>query len=196
MRIQEMQEAGFSLVEVLVVIGLLLITSGIVVTRMKTTVSALDADNASNLVSSEFAYARQLAVDQRRNMIVSFQGSNEIKVTRQELDGSTTMVSDVSLPAGYTFGFPAGIGDTPDKFLAGSTLYTSAGTGGTAVYIGPGTTGKFMGDGTFADNSNVLVNGSVFTRSSDSWTARAVTVSGATGKLKQYGLKGTIWVVK
>lgn len=190
------QEAGFNLLEVVAVIGLTAIGSSIAVIQMKNTISKLDADKAANTVAAELSYARQLAVDQRRNVLVEFVGTNEIKVTRQESGGGTTPMDDVTLPAGYTFAFPAGIGDTPDGFLSGSTLYTSIGTGGKAVFIGAGTTGTFIGDGTFVDNSNVLLNGEIFTTGSGNGSARAVTLSGSTGKVKQYWLQGNTWVVR
>jgi prepilin-type N-terminal cleavage/methylation domain-containing protein len=190
------QEAGFSLLEMVVVIALVLITARIAVVQMKNTMAAMAADVASNLVVSQMGYARQLAVDQRRNVTMGFQGNNEIKVTRQELGGSTTLMSDVTLPAGYTFGFPSGVQDTPDGFLSGSTLYSSIGTSGTAVFIGAGTTGTFLGDGTFVDGSNILMNGTVFTMGGGNGSARAVTLSGSTGKVKQYMAQGTTWMVR
>jgi prepilin-type N-terminal cleavage/methylation domain-containing protein len=190
------QEEGFSLLEVVVVLALVLITATIAVMQIKTMMAALDADKASNLVVSQMGYARQMAVDQRRNVSIGFQGNNEIKVTRLELGGGTTLMSDVTLPAGYTFGFPPGVVDTPDGYLSGSALYSGIGTSGTAVFIGAGTTGTFLGDGTFVDSSNVLLNGSVFTKGSGNGTARAVTLSGSTGRVKQYWVQGTTWMVR
>src|SRR5438309_772207 len=110
------QEAGFSLLEVIVVIALVLITCTVAVIQMRTTVTMLDADKTSNLVVSQLAYARQLAVDERRNMLVEFLQNNEIKVTRQDNGGGTTLMADVALPSGYIFGLPTGVGDTPDGF--------------------------------------------------------------------------------
>src|SRR5438552_10306725 len=127
------QDAGFNLLEIMAVIALTAIGSSIAVIHMKNTTSKVDADNAANTVASELAYARQLAVDQRRNVLVEFAGTNEIRVTRQDSGGGTTLIEDVTLPAGYTFSFPTGIGDTPDGFLSGSSLYTSIGTSGNAV---------------------------------------------------------------
>jgi len=190
------QEAGFNLLEVVAVVALTAIGSSVAIIQMKNTIAKLDADKAANTVVSEINYARQLAVDQRRNVLVEFVGTNELRVTRQESGGGTTRMDDVTLPTGYSFNFPTGIGDTPDGFLAGSSLYTSIGTAGKAVFVGAGTTGTFIGDGTFVDNSNVLLNGEVFTQGTGNGTARAVTLSGATGKVKQYWLQGSTWVVR
>jgi Tfp pilus assembly protein FimT len=190
------QEGGYTLLEMAVVIALGLITARIAMVQISKAVAALDADVAANYVVSQTAYARQLAVDQRRNVVIGFKGNNEVTVTRQNSDGSTTVMSDGTLPSGYTFAFPSGVKETPDGYLAGSALYTSSGTSGLAVFIGAGTSGTFLGDGTFVDNSNVLLNGSVFTIGAGNGSARAVTLTGSTGQLKEYWVQGTTWVVR
>ena len=187
------QNSGFSLLETLVVVGLIAMASTVALIRIKNALAVFDADKASSLVQLQFNYARQLAVNERRNVVIGFAGSNGIKITRQDLGGGTTVMSDVTLPAGYTFAFPPGIGDTPDGFLPGSSLYVSIGTTGTAVYLGAGTTGTFLGDGTFVDNSNVLLNGSVFTMGSGNGTARGITLAGSAGRVKQYWLQSSAW---
>jgi Tfp pilus assembly protein FimT len=191
------QEAGYSMLEMSVVIALALLTVAVAMVQMSKTVGAVDADVAANYVVSQFSYARQTAVGGRRNVVIGFKGNNEIIVTRQNSDGTTTTLSDGTLPSGYTFAFPAGVTDTPDGYLAGSSLYISAGTGGVAAFLGAGTNGTFIGDGTFVDNTNVLLNGSVFTMGSDTGSARAVTLTGSTGKVKEYWVQGgTSWVVR
>jgi|SRR5579862_6625204 len=190
------REAGYSLLEMAMVIALGLVAARVAMVQMGKAVAALDADVAANYVVSQMGYARQVAVDERRNVVIGFKGNNEITVTRQNSDGSTTVMSDGTLPSGYTFAFPSGIKDTPDGYLAGSALYTSAGTTGLAVFIGAGTSGTFLGDGTFVDNTNVLLNGSLFTKGSGNGTARAVTLAGSSGRVKEYWVQGTGWVVR
>ena len=190
------RNAGFSLLEACVVTGLVALVSTVAVIQMKSALATLDADKAANLVQSQFNYARQLAVNDRRNVSIGFSGANGIKVTRQESGGGTTLMSDVTLPTGYTFAYPSGVVDTPDQFLAGSSLYLSIGTVGTAVFIGAGTTGTFIGDGTFVDGSNVLLNGSVFTKGSTTGSSRAITLSGSSGRVKQYWPQSSAWKAK
>jgi prepilin-type N-terminal cleavage/methylation domain-containing protein len=179
------RESGYSLLEMLVVIALVGIVSSAALVQMKTTIAALDADEASNLVVSELSYARQAAVDERRNVLVQFLGTHEIRVTRDEIGGGTTVLADVTLPSGYTFGLAGGVGDTPDAF-----------GNATAVYFNNGTSGTFLGDGTFVDGASVLLNGTVFTIGVGNGSARAVTLSGATGRIKEYWIQGTAWVVR
>jgi Tfp pilus assembly protein FimT len=179
------RNAGFSFVETAVVLLLTTIVSAVGVVQMKTSLTFIDADAASNVVISQLSYARQTAIDQRRNILVQFLNSNEIKVTRDEQGGGTTVLADVTLPQGYTFSFPSGYPDTPDHFGNNS-----------AVYFNNGTSGTFLGDGTFVDGANVLLNGSVFTMDGGNGTARAVTLTGSTGRVKQYWLQGAAWVVR
>jgi prepilin-type N-terminal cleavage/methylation domain-containing protein len=179
------RESGFSLIEMLVVVGLVGIVSSVALVQMKTTMAVLDADAASSMVVSELAYARQVAVDQRRNVLVEFVGTNEVRVTRNETGGDTTVLDDIMLPSGYVFGLPGGIGDTPDGF--GNAA---------AVSFNTGTSGTFHGDGTFEDAANVLLNGTVFTIGGGNGSARAITLSGSTGHIKQYWIQGTGWTAR
>src|SRR6267142_1140489 len=173
------QDKGFSLVEVTVVVGLIMIGSAVAVVQMRQSAAAIDADKASNMAIAELRYARQVAVDERRTVNVAFVGSNGITVTRQNGGGSTTLLDSVTLPSGYTFGLPTGVDDTPEAF--GNTL---------------GMTGSFRADGTFVCGAGVVMNGTVFTISAGNDTARAVTLTGATGRMKEYYVQGTEWVGK
>src|ERR1700704_6187530 len=74
------RKAGFTLLETLVVIALVAITSSVAIMQMRTTMAVLDADKAANLVTSQISYARALAVDQRRNVRLDFLGNNQITV--------------------------------------------------------------------------------------------------------------------
>lgn len=181
------RESGFSLLEALTVMALVGIASAVALVQMRTTMRVLDADAASNTVVSQLGYARQLAVDERRNVLVEFLSTNRIKITRQDQGGGTTVMSDVTLPSGYSFTLPTGMADTPDGFNPPNTA---------GVYFNGGTSGTFLGDGTFVDASNVLLNGSVSTINGGNGTARAVTLSGATGRIKQYWVQGTTWSVR
>ena len=134
-----------------------------------------DAQSVSNLVISQMNYARQVAIDQRRNVLIEFRGTNEIKVTRFESDGTSTVLSDAFLPTGYTYGLPTGSPpDTPEHFGNAVAVSFNGATGGT-----------FFGDGTFVDTAAVVFNGTVYTIGSGNTTARAVTLTGATGRVQK-----------
>jgi prepilin-type N-terminal cleavage/methylation domain-containing protein len=173
---------GFSLVEMVVVMALIGIGSSIALIQMKNSIKIVDADEASNLVIGQLQYARQISVDQRKNVLVEFLGTNEIRVTRQNGGGATTVMADVRLPTGYTFSMPMGAADTPDGYGNANP-----------VYFNNGTSGTFLADGIFVSGANILLNGSVFTMAGTSGTARAVTLTGASGRLVPYWLQGAVW---
>jgi prepilin-type N-terminal cleavage/methylation domain-containing protein len=175
---------GFSLLEVLTVSTLVLIGSTVAVIQYRTSVAVLDADKASNLVVGQIRYARQVAVDQRRNVELAFVESNRITVTRQDGGGATTVMSDVTLPPGYTFGLAAGVGDTPEGYGDDEPVQFGL----------DDTSGIFQGDGAFVSGAAVVMNGTVFTIGSGNGSARAVTLTGASGRMKQYYIKDGAWV--
>jgi Tfp pilus assembly protein FimT len=179
------RNSGYSMLEVMMVALLVSISSRVAINQIQGTMNLMDADVAANTVSGQIQSARQMAIDERRNMQVDFLGTNEIKVTRQNSGGGTTVMSDVTLPTGYSFAMPTGISDTPDHFGNNS-----------AVYFNGGTSGVFLGDGTFVNSTNVLINGSVFTMGGGSQTARAVTLSGSTGRVREYWLVGGNWTIR
>jgi prepilin-type N-terminal cleavage/methylation domain-containing protein len=176
------RHAGFTLVELLVVLSILMITSGIAVIKMKASITLLDADKAAEQVTGALRYARQVALDDRRDVLVEFINNNEIKITRRD-SPTPTVMSDASLPSGYTFSLPGGVPDTPDGYGNSS-----------AVNFNMQNNGVFRGDGIFTDDAGIVVNGTVFTMNGSNSTARAVTLTGATGRLKTYLVSGATWV--
>jgi prepilin-type N-terminal cleavage/methylation domain-containing protein len=180
------RNSGYSLIEMMAVVLLVSIGSRVAINQIKGTMNLIDADIAANTVSGQLQFARQSAIDERRNMQVDFLGTNEIKVTRQDSGGGTTVLSDVTLPPGYSFALPSGFStDTPEGF------------GNSApVYFNGGTSGLFLADGTFVSAVNVLINGTVFTKGGGNQTSRAVTLTASTGRIKTYWIVGPSWAVR
>lgn len=173
---------GFSLTECLVVCAMLMITAAIGFVQLRRSIEVVDADKAVNLVASQMTYAREIAVDQRRNVLVEFIGTNEIRITRRDGGGATTVMSDVFLPPGFTFSFPFDASDTPDAY--GNE---------TPVYFNNATSGTFMGDGSFVNDDGVVMSGTVFTMNGVDITARALTLTGASGRVRTYRYEGISW---
>ena len=180
------RNSGYSLLEMMAVVLLVSVGSRFAVNQIKGSLNLIDADVAANTVSGQLQYARQSAIDERRNMQVDFLGTNEIKITRQDSGGGTTVLSDVTLPPGYSFALPTGFSaDTPDGFGNSS-----------AVYFNAGTSGLFLADGTFVSAVNVLINGTVFTKGTGNQTARAITLTASTGRVKTYWIVGSNWALR
>jgi type II secretory pathway pseudopilin PulG len=177
------QTSGFSLIETMMVIALVMIGSSVALVQMRQSVATLDADRAAKVVVSQMQYARQVAVNQRRDVILAFTEPNQITVTRLDGGGDSTELADVTLPPGYTFGLPDGIGDTPDGY--GNTE---------PVNFNLETSARFLGDGTLVTPGGIVVNGTVFTIGSGNGSARAITLTGASGRTKHYYIQGSSWV--
>jgi Tfp pilus assembly protein FimT len=174
---------GFSLVEAMMVTLLVMIGSSVAIIQMRNSLEVLDADAACDLVVSQVRYARQIAVDQRRNVEIEFFDDNRIRITRDDGGGASTVMSEETLPGSVTFGIPGGAPDTPEAY--GNTA---------AVFFNGETSGTFLGDGIFVSATNVVLNGTVFTMGGDNGSARAVTLAGASGRLRTYRISGGAWV--
>lgn len=180
-------EAGFSLLEALVVAGIMMAMATAVVMQYRSAQVFLDADVALAQVTSQIRYARQIAIDQRRNVDIHFIGSAEIQIVRWDDATTFTTVAAVTLPSGYTFDMPTGAPDTPDGFGNDTPVDFGAATV---------TGGRFLGDGTFVDQSNAILNGTVFTMGATSESARVATLSGSTGRTKGYQWVNGSWVAQ
>jgi prepilin-type N-terminal cleavage/methylation domain-containing protein len=173
--------AGFSLLELLLVVALIGIVSGLAVVITSKVMPTIRADSALRLATSQLRLSRQQAMDQRRNFTVTFQGTNEILIVRNELTGPNTQIADYFLPNNATYMLFTGEPDTPDGF--GKT---------SAVNFNGGTTINLMSDGSVTDASGNPVNGTVFMGiAGNPLTARAVTVMGATGRIRAYRFDGS-----
>ncbi|MGH9325380.1 MAG: pilus assembly FimT family protein [Terriglobia bacterium] len=179
----ETQEAGFTLVEILTTLLIMTVVTAIAATVMTSVIPTVHADSSLELVEAELRQAREAAMDQRRTFVVTFNGTNEITVQRIELTGSLTFIADYFLGEGVTYTLIPTAPDTPDSF--GNSM---------AVNFSGTNSFEFLGDGTAVNASGQLVNGTVFMAiSANPITARAVTVMGATGRIKGYTYNGTEW---
>jgi prepilin-type N-terminal cleavage/methylation domain-containing protein len=188
------KDSGFSVTELLIAITIAGILMGAAWTIIINTIPMVRADSALETVVSQLRQARFGAVDQRRNFLVTFNGTAEIVVVRQEINittgavSGTTPVADVFLPPGVTYTVMAGVPDTPDGF---------GNSGPVAGFNCSGNTTPcqltFQSDGEVLSGT-VPVNGTVFFGIAGSKnTQRAVTIMGATGRTKGYRFNGTAW---
>jgi Tfp pilus assembly protein FimT len=177
------KDSGFSLLEVTFVGAITVVLGSVALIQLRATRTVFEAQSVANMVVSQINYARQVAIDQRRNVLIQFLATNEIKVSRLESGGGTTVLSDVYLPSGFQYGLPSGTPpDTPENFGNATPVSFNSATGG-----------AFLGDGTLVDTAGVVLNGTVFTIGSGDSTAKAVTLTGATGRVLQYSYTGGIW---
>jgi prepilin-type N-terminal cleavage/methylation domain-containing protein len=182
--------AGFTLVELLIVIAIAAAISGMAVLVSPPLLKNSQADAGVVQVLDAFRYARELAVAQRRNVQIQFIGTNQIQIARVEIDSPpvtpprTTVLRTVVLENRMQFLIPPGVPDTPDRFGAGS-----------ATAFGPSPARMFTSEATFIDNQGNLLNGTLFVAvPDDPTTARALSVMGATAFLRTWRWNGREWV--
>lgn len=179
--------AGFSMVELLVVVALIATVSGMAAMAMPRMVRQNRADGEMKRVISELRRARDVAISQRRNVLVEFPAVNQIRIVRQDVTNGavsgTTALETVTMEGGLTYQPFTALGDTPDGFGR-----TSAQSFGTA------TARMFTSEGTFVDQTGDPVNGTITVGIyGDNLTARAITVFGATALIRGYRWNGREW---
>jgi Tfp pilus assembly protein FimT len=178
------QEAGFSMVEACTVLLFIFIVSGFALLNLNGILPGMRANSAMAQTLAQLRSGRELAITQRRNIELKFVGTNQIQLVRQNRPNGTTVLSTVTLENRNQFILFSGVSDTPDSFGMGA-----------AVYFGGPAPWTFLPTGVLVDASTSPVNGSVFLgQASHPETARAVTILGATGRVRNYKWTGTSWI--
>jgi prepilin-type N-terminal cleavage/methylation domain-containing protein len=185
-----MRQRGFSMVETLVTVAVILSISGMIIVRMQPTLQEMRANGGVAQVVGAFRTAREYAVTYRRYVQVTFPGypgtnPNQIRITAlnhlTQNAGNDVIITTLTLTGTVTIQRFAGLPATPDAF--GDT--TAVNFGG--VDGGPTAGMMFQPDGTFVDTFGNYVNGTVFLGiTSFQNSPRAITVLGSTGHVKAY----------
>lgn len=180
---------GFSTVELLVVVAIIFIMASAAIISIRGALPAIRANAGLTQVVGEIRGARERAIAQRRNIQLTFpNGVNQVRLTQLDVVGTTTsgttVISDVTLTNNMQFMIFPGVSDTPDSFGANS-----------ALDFGGSPTLMFMSDGTFVDASGTPLNGTIFLGiPAQPGSQRAVTILGATGRIRGYKWNGARWV--
>jgi prepilin-type N-terminal cleavage/methylation domain-containing protein len=179
--------AGFSLIELLIVVAIAICALAGSVLVMPSFVRDARSDGAMKTVIATLRQAKDLAVADRRDMEVRFVAPNEIQIWRQEVPtaNGVTQIRSVRLDSNMQFCLMVGVPDTPDGF---------GNTG--AVSFQGATTYIFRTEGMFTDaNANLdPISGTLFLGvPNQQLTARAVTVFGPTALIRGYRWMGRQW---
>lgn len=184
-----LRRSGFSMVELMVVIGVIGVAAAITVMVMPGALKTAKADSGLERVGSVLRTAREHAISQRRLIRVAFTGTNQLTVTRIEVrqsDGTTpapVVLNTVWLEDGVEFRTFAELPDTPDGFGSAS-----------AASFGSATTVDFTSEGSFVDQNGDEVNGTVFLgKYGDPLSARAVSIFGPTALIREWRWDGRKW---
>ena len=177
-------QAGYSLIELMMVTGIMGVLTGMAVVQIGSSRQGLIGDGAMRVVLAQANQARELAITQRRNMRLTFSAGSQVEIVREEVPGPTlTTISTVVFEGGLQFLTVAGLPDTPEEFGNSS-----------AVTFGAATEIKFAPDGTLVDQSGNTLNGTVFVAvAGQKLSARAVVFYGSTGRIRGYRWDGISW---
>jgi len=173
---------GFSMVELIIVIGVISVMTVLALPLVQNTVPSFRANAAMAQVVRMLRSARHSAISDRRITTISFIGNNQIQLLQIPPTGGAPVPLDIpsTLEGGGQFLVFATLPDTPMGF------------GKTAAVSFPAT--QFLSDGSFGTNVGVPVNGTVFIGiPGQPFTARAVTILGSTGRIRAYHWDGTQW---
>jgi Tfp pilus assembly protein FimT len=177
--------AGFTLAEasIALLIGVILTTFALF--NMGGILPGMRANKGMYETVAQLRRGRNLAIAQRRNIRLQFFGTNEINLTRIDEPTGTTDMGTIPLDGGCQFlKFSQITTDTPDQL-----------TPQYAVDFGGAATLTFTTDGTLVDQNGDPANGTIFVGLTDHpEAARAITILGATGRVRSYRWNGTTWI--
>ncbi len=195
------KQAGFSLLELIMVISISMIVAGITAISWVPLMEQQHVTSAYNSTLTTLRRARDQAAGDMEQYQVTFSTPGTITVDKMTGAGPVLVLQTV-LPTDVTFHVEPGIPTsqvtpptTPDGFGTGGLAFDfdqpPSGTGGSSVvYFNP--------DGTATDINGNLNNGVVYlARVGDLYSSRAITVWGSTGRIRGFRLYqnagGSIW---
>jgi type II secretory pathway pseudopilin PulG len=144
----------------------------------------IKVNNGLTVAMSVVKNGKYLATSQRRNYQLLFAGNTQIWLRRLEVPAGFTDQPVVQLPGEVRFVLIAGIPDTPDGY------------GNCAAICFPGTlTQTYLSNGQFVDTAGAPLNGTIYVGiPGDTATQRAITITGATGRIRSYRWNGGAWL--
>lgn len=167
---------GFSVVELLTVMLIAMMVAGLSVMGFKQASIVLSATSGEDIVGSKLRMAHEMAMSQRKFIVVNFTDPGTIQILQQTSKTTSTLLEESYLPLGTAFTYNS-TGQTPDNMTGLVSLRN--------------TSFVFAGDGSARDNviANNLINGVIYFGNSNSPsrdTLIAVTVLGTTGRVRTY----------
>ncbi|MGZ4787637.1 MAG: prepilin-type N-terminal cleavage/methylation domain-containing protein [Terriglobales bacterium] len=185
-------QSGFSLIEAVVVVAIILILAAVAIIQIAPTLKTTKSNAALQTTLGLLRRYHEAAVDQRRVFQISFLAPRTIQVDQVTFDSNNNQVfifvSSIDLPKETQFlcvpGIPTSNGNTPDGLGTGQNPIDFS-----LDYGGGGTTVFFQKDGRSTDSAGRLNSGVVYmAQPGDLDSSKAVTVLGATGRVKGWRL--------
>jgi prepilin-type N-terminal cleavage/methylation domain-containing protein len=187
-------QAGFSLLEVLVVVGLMGVLAAMAIMVSPTFTQMKRSDSGLEQALDAIRSAREMAVSQRRNVRMNFVGITAFQTVREDINATgvvtgTTILRTVQLENNMQLRMDPDVSvNTPDAFP------TSARPSTATSFSGP-TPVRFTSEGTFVDANGDPTNGTItLSIPGQKNSARAVTIMGATALVRSWRWNGSAWV--
>jgi hypothetical protein len=172
----------------LLVVAAIVTLSALSFVQVRGTLADAQANGAYFTALSAMRQARQSALTDRRIYVLTFTAPSTVLTERVEQDGTRSVIQSLSLASNVQFrvepGIPTSGSETPDGFGSGSLAIDF--NGSNQVFFQP--------DGSARDTSGRLNNGVIYlARPGDLSSARAITLFGATGRIKGWRLSALAW---
>jgi prepilin-type N-terminal cleavage/methylation domain-containing protein len=188
------RQSGFSMMELLIVVSIVLIVTAISITQLRPNLQNARIDAAMRQVLETLRQAREYSIANRRYVQLKFPATNQLQLVQLDTltpgaGGINPVLDTVTLSPPLIFTLD-GMPDTPDAYGNGGPIYFEG------IVNGPVGGMVFQSDGEFLDGATFLpINGTVFLGvTGQQSTARAVTVLGTTGRVRGWKSQGnTTW---
>jgi prepilin-type N-terminal cleavage/methylation domain-containing protein len=182
-------EKGFSLLEAIVALGIISIVMGMAIIGFGSMLPNSKANSAMDQLLYQLRSARERAIAHRCQVQVQFVGNNQLTLTEIWFVGVPPLPVTLTFEGGAQYTVFTGVPDVPAPYNYGnnSPIYFGGLAGGPPAMM-------FTTNGSFVNGANGTINGTVFLGiPGNPSTARAITVLGATGRVREYHWNGTAW---
>jgi prepilin-type N-terminal cleavage/methylation domain-containing protein len=209
MRGTKRTDAGFSLIEVLIVIAIIMIGAAVAIIQIGPVVRMARVDTAASYVLNEMRHTRERAIDERRKYQIMFVTNaaspfGTIRVFQGNINAAAappvlvyTLDNSLDLPYDVRFRAP---NPAPPVAPDGQTI---CGQGSaidfsvTNAACGSSATLTFNPDGSITDIAGAPASGAIYLgRPAEPFSTRAVSFFGATGQTKGWRMvpNGAAWM--
>lgn len=178
---------GFTVLELVIVVVITLILAGTASFQIAAAIRQAHINAAVQIVERELRNAHEKSVDTRTEYVVTFQTPGKI-LTQTIAAGVLTPPTSIDLPNDEQFLIVPGVRSAPENPPFGSAkraIDFDLGNGGGSNVL------FFYPDGTVLDAAGNLNNGVAYiAHPADLYSSKAVTIWGATGRVKIWTLAG------
>ncbi len=180
-------QRGFSLPEMLVVMAVVAILSGVAVGVTPTIIASVRGESGMRQVAKLLTNARETAITRRRNVEVRFQPPSTLQTAEVDVPGpGTTVLDTVPFEGGVEYYLTPSLPNPPGSAGNGAAIFINSAAPNPVM---------FTTEGSFVDANGDPVNVSLFFAvNQEPGTATALTISGVTAVVRAWRWDGAHWV--